>query len=299
MVKFCIESEEIRMSGEIGITAKFQIITKAKLDSISVAGNCECDGPEEKDEIHDFVFVVDGSDSFNNKVKMNSDNVTDAFPEVQKWTVNMIDSISQDKIGPNSTVSCVQFSGISQLEKDYEPGNWGRAGVTGLEHYRIEVPATQLLPRNMSTIRNQIMSVDPLDGNGQLFLCLQDLTLDSFRELAFRALNNPSADRKLILILLSDEEWDITELKNAFGNGKTSRDSVISKVHEVYDQVHFVCVRNNHTGDLDAQFMKERICNGRGQNYHKVYTEDFENQMNLAGSRILESLKIRSPSKLF
>ena len=32
-----------------------------------------------------------------------------------------------------------------------------------------------------------------------------------------------------------------------------------------------ICLkRNNHTGDLDAQFMKERICNGRGQNYHKV-----------------------------
>ena len=90
MVKFCILSEEVRMSGDIDITAKFQIITKAKLDSIrngsykplwfrpvkeynifnnclkkgacqSVAGNCECDGPEEKDEIHDIVFVIDGS----------------------------------------------------------------------------------------------------------------------------------------------------------------------------------------------------------------------------------------------
>ena len=114
------------------------------------------------------------------------------------------------------------------------------------------------------------------------------------------------------MILLSDEEWDILDLKNAFGSGTTSRDNVISKVHEIYDQVHFVCVRNasnqfslgifavemltlqiavltfiktkctaqitlikcskrnNHTGDLDAQFMKERICNGRSQNYHKV-----------------------------
>jgi len=138
---------------------------------------------------------------------MNSNDVTDAFPEVQKWTINMIESMSQDKIGPTSTVSCVQFSGISQLEKDYQPGSDGRAGVSGLEHYRIEVPATQLLPGNMSTIKNQvnpggicqndivpgysitiqIMSVDPLDGNGQLFLCLQDLTLNSFRELAFKA----------------------------------------------------------------------------------------------------------------
>jgi len=56
-------------------------------------------------------------------------------------------------------------------------------------------------------------------------------------------LSNPSAERKLIMILLSDEEWDISDLKNAFGNGLTSRDNVISKVHEIYDQVHFVCVR--------------------------------------------------------
>ena len=46
------------------------------------------------------------------------------------------------------------------------------------------------------------------------------------------------------MILLSDEEWDISELKNAFGSGTISRDNVISKVHEIYDQVHFVCVRN-------------------------------------------------------
>ena len=46
------------------------------------------------------------------------------------------------------------------------------------------------------------------------------------------------------MILLSDEEWDILELKDAFGSGRTSRDNVISKVHEIFDQVHFVCVRN-------------------------------------------------------
>ena len=57
-------------------------------------------------------------------------------------------------------------------------------------------------------------------------------------------MNNPSAERKLIMILLSDEEWDILELKDAFGSGKTTRDNVISKVHEIFDQVHFVCVRN-------------------------------------------------------
>ena len=46
---------------------------------------------------------------------MNSDDITDAFPEVQKWTINMIESISQDKIGPTSTVSCIQFSGFNSV----------------------------------------------------------------------------------------------------------------------------------------------------------------------------------------
>ena len=46
---------------------------------------------------------------------MNSGDIIDAFPQVQKWTTNMIDSISQDSIGPISTAACVQFSGFSNL----------------------------------------------------------------------------------------------------------------------------------------------------------------------------------------
>ena len=43
---------------------------------------------------------------------MNSGDIIDAFPQVQKWTTNMIESISQDSIGPTSTAACVQFSGF-------------------------------------------------------------------------------------------------------------------------------------------------------------------------------------------
>ena len=45
---------------------------------------------------------------------MNSGDIIDAFPQVQKWTTNMIESISQDSIGPTSTAACVQFSGFSR-----------------------------------------------------------------------------------------------------------------------------------------------------------------------------------------
>ena len=53
------------MSGDINIHAQVAIVTKAKLDAISVQGNCECgDAPP---VITDYVIVIDGSDSFNNK----------------------------------------------------------------------------------------------------------------------------------------------------------------------------------------------------------------------------------------
>ena len=44
--------------------------------------------------------------------------------------------------------------------------------------------------------------MESLDGNGQLFLCLQDLTMDQFRN---KLVNRNDAS----LIIVSDDEWDI------------------------------------------------------------------------------------------
>ena len=65
---------------------------------------------------------------------------------------------------------------------------------------------------------------DALDGNGQLFLCLQDLAMDKFTSLLRKAL--PGSDRKTVMIVVSDEEWDCKHLENAFGSGKATPESV-------------------------------------------------------------------------
>ena len=58
----------------INITAKVAIVTKAKLDAISVNGSCSCDDlpppPQPTLPVVDVMCVVDGSDSFN--IKVNS-----------------------------------------------------------------------------------------------------------------------------------------------------------------------------------------------------------------------------------
>ena len=52
----------------IDIHAQVSIVTKAKLDSISVGGNCDCGEPSVPPML-DVIIVVDGSDSFNIKVE--------------------------------------------------------------------------------------------------------------------------------------------------------------------------------------------------------------------------------------
>ena len=70
----------------------------------------------------------------------------------------------------------------------------------------------------------QCTDFDALDGNGQLFLCLQDLAMDKFTSLLRKAL--PGSDRKTVMIIVSDEEWDCKNLENAFGSGKATPESV-------------------------------------------------------------------------
>ena len=56
------------MTGDINIHAQVAIVTKAKLDAISVRGDCKCDdAPAPVIPVTDYVIVIDGSDSFNNK----------------------------------------------------------------------------------------------------------------------------------------------------------------------------------------------------------------------------------------
>ena len=65
MPKICVKAPEIVMSGDINISAAMTVVTKAKLESVTVGGDCDCgDVPH----ITDYVILIDGSDSYNTKV---------------------------------------------------------------------------------------------------------------------------------------------------------------------------------------------------------------------------------------
>merc|ERR1712113_624623 len=101
-----------------------------------------------------------------------------------------------------------QFSGVKQLEGSYKPGSDGDTGVNGLSHWK-----WVMKPTGRIAVPSGFADDETLDGNGQLWLCLQDCALPGILSRgAFKSGN------KKVIVVISDEEWDIRNLKNA--NGK-------------------------------------------------------------------------------
>jgi len=129
----------------------------------------------------DVVVLLDGSDSFNRTFN------SEAFDEAQKFVFSDFAPRLAQKFGENCGIF-VQFSGIKKLTKSYIPGKanfeekslWfsgsdGKADQSGvLAHWQIECEHV-----NPSNARAQA-EITSFDGNGQLFLCLQDVSMANF-----------------------------------------------------------------------------------------------------------------------
>jgi len=283
MPKICVQSPEVVSQGEISIHAQVSIVTKAKLDEITVAGECQCE--EKVKPIVEVVVLVDGSDSYNNKVNIGGKmEEGDAFEETNGFIdTHLVPGLS-NALGDRCTFALVQFSGIKQLEKDYVPGSDGE-GKSGLKHYNIEQK-----PTSIDRVR-KFKGCEGLDGNGQLFLAVQDINMDGFLK-QLDGVNKLAKNqrRERVLIIFSDEEWDVKNLANAFGSGKATNDSVVAVNNQNYET--YACiVRPNRNADQNEDFIKNKLCNGRSSNYLKVYTDSFEVEIKRAMDKIIDNLK--------
>jgi len=296
-----VKAPEIVMSGDVTINTGMAVTSKAKLESVTVGGDCACDGkpPAPEPLVTDYVIVIDGSDSYNNKVNMADSSVQDAaaFEETQKWVGGLIKNLANHEKANDTTVTVVQFSGFKKLEKTYTPGNDGNTGTGDLQHYSIEIAPTRL--NNANQLAQKATSFEALDGNGQLFLCLQDVSMNQFKQRLARA--SGSSNRRTCLIVVSDEEWDVKDLKKApeFGSGYATADSVAEAVHGAYDAVHMVIVRPNRFQDQNEDFIQNKMCKPRNSNYYKVYTDKFEYEMNDAGSAIMNNMQYNNSGLKF
>lgn len=218
-----------------------------------------------------------------------------AFDYTKKWAAGLIRNLAAHEKAANTTFTLVQFSGYKKLERNYVPGSDGSAG-NGLQHYNIEIPPTCIT--EVGELCAQAVAFEGLDGNGQLFLCLQDLAMAGFQSRLITAGHSPN--RRTCLIVVSDEEWDIRDLKRAseFGSGIATADGVCKNVHDAFDAVHAVIVRPNRFQDQNEEFITNQLCDS-ANHYYKVYTDSFENDMNTAGSDILNQMDYRNEGLSF
>jgi hypothetical protein len=328
MPKICVQSPEVVSQGEINIHARVNVTTKAKLDEITVAGSCGCDGPPPPppDKIYDIdiVFLVDGSDSFE-RTKINdlrSKHITQSglkesrsqFAEAMQWCGDFVNNLGSHRVG-KTTSTIVQFSGIKKLEDRYEPDNDGDAfvGDDRLKHYKVEY-GPKLLEGQDGDLE-KMHEVESLDGNSQLYLALQDMSSDKFiaKLNDLLPLGDENRIRKRILVIITDEEWDVRNLKSSTslndsisseadldddiaparrsvsGRSRISRAEravVPHFAHSKYTDMFTIIVRTNKVKDLNEDFITKELCKGEADNYFKVYTDDFHNGMDKARNAI-------------
>jgi hypothetical protein len=268
--EICVTSPEVAMHGEINIHARVAVVTKAKLDDIRIGGDCKCeDKPKPQ---YDILCLIDGSDSYNNKVCIDGNiDAGDAFESTQEFIDSDLLPGLEAKLGSRATFSLIQFSGIKQLAKTYAAPGDGSAGTSGLKHYQVEVEKTALA----NAYRKGYS--EGLDGNGQLYLCLQDINL-----------KYASSNRRQILIIISDEEWDLNGLKTP--SGDAASDVTIARQTAANFETYPVIVRPNEIKDLNDDFIKNELASRSG-NYKKVFTKKFDMQLKSAFTEIIADLE--------
>jgi len=267
--EICVTSPEVAMHGEINIHARVAVVTKAKLDDIRIGGDCKCgEAPKPK---YDILVLIDGSDSYNNKVCIDGKiDAGDAFESTQELIDSDLIPGLEAKLGSRATFSLVQFSGIKQLAKVYNAPGDGSAGSSGLKHYQVEVEKTSLANARRSQYS------EGLDGNGQLYLVLQDINL-----------KYADSDRRQILVIISDEEWDLNGLRTP--SGDAADDVAIARETSSKFETYPVIVRPNEIKDLNDDFIKNDLASKSG-NYKKVFTNKFDKQLKKAFQEIIADL---------
>lgn len=259
------------------------VATKARLDSIAVKG--DCDGCEAPAPGVDIIVIVDGSDSYNSKAEV-AGSITEGgayggtIKALQKYFFSQV----PDALPGTNNTALIQFSGNKQLEGSYKPGSDGQTSTPAIQHWKWEMEPTELTNDNHKSKTAGLEDSDTLDGNGQLYLCLQDLTLPNCldKQGMFKSSN------KKVIVVITDEEWDIKKLQDPSGK-KTTSDAVIERVHKAGYFPYAVIVRPNADNDLNEDTIKKLT--GAEERYFKVYTNNFENQMKKALNAIIADLK--------
>jgi len=265
--EICAQQSESWSEQSYTIKAKFQVTTLTGLEQLNYRDNCECDIIEPRKPAgcpYEIVFMVDGSESME-----DSSYMKEALGFMKKFVSSVDRDVLKNRSQEPITFTVVQFSGCSQLTKYYEPGhgfynitdygsktklttherqttfkktNFGqRLGQASPGNFHWKSYST-LSSRTIidevedgkessfdKQIRCEFEEKMILNGNSQLFLCLQDLATtadmktpagDAFSTSFVRQLDDKmrkytdKATKRILIILTDDKAFDDSEVQD-------------------------------------------------------------------------------------
>jgi len=324
--EICTADSESWSEQYYNIRAKFQVTTLTGLEELSYRDQCHCD----VHDIHrpppcplEFVFVVDGSDSMSGKLLDGATNF------MKNFVKKVDDSVLKRRNQANITFTSVQFSGCGQKTKSYKPGmgyvkdseigkekiNFsGRLGMAseGIYHWRSysTFTARTLLdqlensdekPSSFETeIETKIRNA-ALDGNSQLFLCLQDIAIAAENKSGFyknvsakTSKYTDAAPRRIMIVLSDDGVFDNNEVKDlaVYGEKSENMDPITKKkkIMEMtarnFEELYFVAFKTSEKRDIKASM--KNLMPASVDNVFPV--DDNETQLEIARTMIFEKI---------
>merc|ERR1719402_1115382 len=241
--EICIDDTTTESVQYYTVKSKFTVSTLTCLDHLAVREDCECDVKQCVIKPRHLVFLLDSSDSFN---KAEDVEKISWFNRSKTFVTDFLTEANFDKITAPTVVSVYHFSGIKKKVADYKPGSNGEVG-SGLFHYKCEIDAKVWNGTSMKQKSDMIKTVEKcesLDGNGNLYLAIQDLSMKSFLDKSDAAMGKAPPGTKpedwsteRILIVISDTDWDLNGLKDP--NGKAADESsVINATRAAYNKIY-------------------------------------------------------------
>ena len=132
-----------------------------------------------------------------------------------------------------------------------------------------------------------------LEGNGQLWLCLQDMTHQNFTSKLSRNNSEVETATKIIrtvyeteMVIVTDDDWDLNgkPLLLTVQGQKATMDSIRALVHANYNRVSMIIVR-----EKDSTYNDDKInglCKGAGS-YIKANYNTMDVDFDKATARVL------------
>jgi len=303
----CIENKIVKSDQLLSFDAKVRVLTKVRLLEVEIDGDCVCAEPERKSiekpvsqrPLH-LVFLVDTSDSFN-KLEMSDSSAGEII--LQKFVANFLQS-GQFKLRAHpTTVSVIQFSGMGSDEK-YVPGSGGGIQGSSLSHYK-----TELGPVNFSKLSeveakdriSKLSDVDTIDGNGQIYLALQDISMKNFHSKLDSIVKDPKGDR--VLVIVTDDEWDFNKLKLAPEiiekfqgvNVNKRKEAIVKYAKSVYNEIHTCVV---HDKDFPNMKKLKKIQDEFGENVYPLPRNEIQELQENGPAKALRSVLEKVKQKI-